>query len=526
MMEKGYLAILLHGHLPFVRHPEHEDSLEENWLYEAITEVYIPLLLGMEELVEDGVDFRLSFSLTPTLVSMLQDPFLQSRYMRKIVRLTELAEKEIKRTEGQPDFHTLARMYHQRFCQVREAFLDRYHGDIVGGFQRLQELGKVEIIASAATHGYLPLLSVDPWAAREQVRVGIRHYEAVFGRSPKGFWLPECGYCPGLGELLAEHGIRFTILETHGITHAEPRPRYGVYAPIECPSGLATFGRDPECSKQVWSSVDGYPGDSDYREFYRDIAYERDVDYLTPYIHQHGLRIDSGIKYYRVTGKTEEKQVYVPEWAARKAEIHAGDFMFQRQKQLESLASIMDRTPIVVAPYDAELFGHWWYEGPIWLKSLLRKLAREQHTMRLVTFSEYLAEYPRNQPAVPAASSWGYKGFHEVWIGGKNDWIYRHFHQAALEMERLLGWKGPTDGLRLRALQQARRELLLAQASDWAFMIHGGAMAEYATRRIKLHLQRFQRLAREIEANVIDEAWLSAVEDQDNVFPASVLATA
>jgi 1,4-alpha-glucan branching enzyme len=525
-MEKGYLAILLHGHLPFVRHPEHEDSLEENWLYEAITEVYIPLLLGLEELVEDGDDFRLSFSLTPTLVSMLQDPFLQSRYVRKIGRLIELAEKEIQQTAGQSDFHALAGMYHQRFCQVRDAFLERYHRDLVAGFQRLQQLGKVEIIASAATHGYLPLLSVDPWAAREQVRVGIRHYESVFGCPPKGFWLPECGYYPGVGELLAEHGIQFTILETHGVTHAEPRPRYGVHAPIQCLSGPAAFGRDPESSKQVWSSVEGYPGDFEYREFYRDIAYERDVDYLTPYVHEHGLRIDSGIKYYRVTGKTEDKQVYVPEWAARKAEIHAGDFLFHRKKQLNYLASVMDRRPIVVAPFDAELFGHWWYEGPMWLKYLLRKLAREQKTIRTVTFSEYLAEYPQNQPAAPAASSWGYKGFNEVWLSGGNDWIYRHLHQAALQMEKLMDVNGPMEGIKLRALQQARRELLLAQASDWPFMIHAGAMAEYATGRVKLHLQRFQRLTREIEANLIDEAWLSTIEDQDNIFSASVLATA
>lgn len=525
-MEKGYLAIVLHGHLPFVRHPEHEDSLEENWLYEAITEVYIPLLLVLEELVEDGIDFRLTLSLTPTLVSMLRDPFLQSRYLNKLGRLVELAEKETGRTEKQPEFHALARMYHQRFLEIREAFLDRYHRNLVEGFQRLQQLGKIEIMASAATHGYLPLLSVNPSAAREQVRLGVHHYKAVFARSPEGFWLPECGYSPGIAELLTEHGIRFTILETHGVTHGEPRPRYGVYAPIECPSGVAAFGRDPESSKQVWSSIEGYPGDPDYREFYRDIAYEREVEYLTPYVHQDGLRIDSGIKYCRVTGKTEHKQVYVPEWAARKAEIHAGNFIFNRQKQVEYLASVMDRRPIVVAPYDAELFGHWWYEGPIWLKYLLRKLAHEQDTIRLVTLSEYLAEYPHNQPAVPAASSWGYKGFHEVWLNGSNDWIYPHLHQAAERMDKLSSSDGPFDALKLRALHQAKRELLLAQASDWAFMINSGAMAEYATRRTKAHLQRFHRLTREIETDTIDRAWLSAIEDRDNIFPASVLATA
>lgn len=518
-MVKGYLAIVLHAHLPYVRHPEHEDSLEEHWFYEAMTETYIPLLLILESLVEDGVDFRLTFSLTPTLVSMLVDPLLQSRYLRRLERLIELAEKEIQRTKSQPEFHALALMYHRRFLQVRDAFLNRFDRNLVQAFSHLQELGQVEIIASAATHGYLPLLSVSPSAVRRQIQVGIEHYQQVFGRRPKGFWLPECGYYPGVDGFLREHGIRYTILETHGITRADPRPRYGVYAPIYCPSGVAAFGRDPESSKQVWSSIEGYPGDYDYREFYRDIAYDLDLDYLKPYIHRDGIRIDTGIKYYRITGKTDHKEVYVPERAERKAEIHAGDFMFNRERQIEYLAQGMDQKPIVVAPYDAELFGHWWFEGPSWLHSLIRKIAFEQKTIKLILLSEYLEEYPIHPIAAPSMSSWGHKGFNEVWLNGRNDWIYRHLHRAAELMEKLARSHPQAEGLTRRALHQAARELLLAQASDWAFMINSGAMAEYATRRTKTHLLRFNRLSRGIESRMIDEAWLRAVEDQDNIFP-------
>ncbi len=252
-MAKGYLALVFHAHLPFVRHPEYVDSLEENWLYEAITEVYIPLLLVLEGLLEDAIDFRLTFSLTPTLVSMLLDPLLQSRYLRRIARLIELAKKETVRTASQPAFHALARLYHKRFSKVRDAFLNHYDCNLVQAFKNLQELGMVEILASAATHAYFPMLAVNPSAIRAQIRLGIEHYEAVFGRKPKGFWLPECGYYTGVDQLLREHGIRFTILETHGITHAEPRPRYGVHAPVNCPSGVAAFVRDPDSSNQVWS---------------------------------------------------------------------------------------------------------------------------------------------------------------------------------------------------------------------------------------------------------------------------------
>ncbi len=518
-MEKGYLAIILHAHLPFVRHPEHVDSLEENWLYEAITETYIPLLFVLDGCVEDGVDFRLTLSLSPTLAAMLADPLLQSRYVKRLEGLIELADKEIKRTRSQPEFNVLALMYNKRLLQVREAFVERYDQDLLQAFKGLQELGKVEIIATAATHGYLPLLSVNTSAVRGQIKIGIEHYQKVFDRRPKGFWLPECGYYPGVDELLGQCGISHTVLETHGITRAESRPKYGVYAPIYCPSGVAAFGRDPESSKQVWSATEGYPGDYDYREFYRDIAYDLDIDYVKPHIHQDGIRVDTGFKYFRITGKGDHKEVYVPQLGEAKAELHAGNFMFNREKQIQYLATVMDRKPIVVAPYDAELFGHWWFEGPRWLDYLIRKIDLEQETIRLITLSEYLETYPINQASTPCASSWGHNGYNETWLNGKNDWIYRHLHQRALFMERLATNHPRAEGLALRALRQAARELLLAEASDWAFMINTGAMAEYGTRRTETHLLRFTRLMKEIEGEDIDEDWLSMVESQNNIFP-------
>ncbi len=517
-MAKGYLAVVFHAHLPFVRHPEHQDSLEENWFYEAITEVYLPLLLVLEGLADDSLDFRLTFSFTPTLVSMLLDPFLQSRYLRRIESLIELARKEIDRTAREPQFQRLAQMYHQRFLSLREAFANRYQRNLVAAFRRFQELGKVEILGSAATHAYLPLLAVNASAVKAQISTGITYHEQIFGRRPKGFWLPECGYFPGVDQMLSDQGIRFTILETHGVTRAEPRPKCGVYAPIYSRSGLAAFGRDPESSRQVWSSVEGYPGDPDYREFYRDIAYDLNIDYLRSYVHPDGIRIDTGLKYYRITGKTDHKEPYVPERAENKAQVHAGNFLLNRRKQIEHLASVMDRKPLIVAPYDAELFGHWWYEGPSWVNHLVRQLAREGESIRMITLSEYLEEYPRNQAAEPAMSSWGNEGFNDVWLNGRNDWIYPHLHRAARQMEKLLEGQRRPARLTSRALAQARRELFLAQSSDWAFMINSGAMTEYAARRTKRHLLRFYNLSEQIQNRSINERLLRAWERQDNIF--------
>lgn len=518
-MEKGSLAIVLHAHLPFVRHPEYKDSLEENWLFEAITDTYVPLLVTLDNLVEEGLDFRLTVSLSPTLASMLDDPFLQSRYVARLENLIELGEKEVKRTESDPPCHLLASMYHGRLVETHQHFLNRYGQNLVQAFGNLQELGRLEIMTSAATHAYLPLLTINQSTVRSQIQIGIEFYEKAFGRRPNGFWLPECGFCTGIDTLLSENGIRHTILETHGVTRAESKPQYGVYAPILCPSGLAVFGRDPDSSKQVWSSTEGYPGDYDYREFYRDIAYDLDPDYVKPHIHCDGIPIDTGFKYFRITGDTDQKEHYVPARAAKKAEMHAGNFVYNRGQQIEFLASCMDCMPIIVAPYDAELFGHWWFEGPLWLEHVVRKSCLEQNTFDLVTLSEYLDRCPPNQVCLPSPSSWGYKGFNETWLNGKNDWIYRHLHQGGLGMETLAKKYPRAEGLTRRALNQAARELLLAQASDWAFMIHAGTTEQYGTQRTKTHIDRLNRLKKQIELGRIDEPWLCAIEDQNNIFP-------
>ena len=326
--EKGYLALVLHAHLPFVRHPEYEEFLEEDWFFEALTETYIPFIEVFDRLIEDGVDFRLTMSITPTLLSMMSDPLLQYRYLRHLNKLIDLAGKEIERTRWTPEFHELALMYFWKLTRARQIFSERYYNNIIQAFKRYQDMGKIEIITCAATHGYLPLMP-NRKAARAQIEIACAHYEKHFGRRPRGIWLPECGYAPGVDEILKQAGIKFFFIDTHGILFGTPRPRYGVFAPVYTPSAVAAFGRDMESSKQVWSAKQGYPGDYDYREFYRDVGFDLDYDYVRPYLHSDGNRVNLGIKYYRITGETEHKEPYKPSIAREKAAAHAGNFMYQ-----------------------------------------------------------------------------------------------------------------------------------------------------------------------------------------------------
>ncbi len=518
-MAQGFLSIILHAHLPYVRHPEHKYSLEEKWFYEALTECYIPILMHLEKLRDDGVDFRLTFSLSPTLMAMLEDPLLRERYSHHLERLQHLARLEEERTAGDESFAPLARMYREHF-DAAGAYFHRYGGRLIGAFRKLAEENYLEIITTASTHGYLPLLAVQPESVYAQVANAVRYYTSLFGEPPRGLWLPECAYYPELDQILGELGLQYFITATHGVLYAVPRPKYGVYSPILTPAGVAAFGRDTETSKQVWSAQEGYPGDYDYREFYRDIAYDLPLDYVGPHLHPPGMRTDSGIKYYRITCEgLEYKEPYRPDRALEKAALHAGNFMFNREQQVKYLASLMGRPPIIVSPYDAELFGHWWFEGPQWLDYLCRKIAYDQTTLKLITPGEYLdLGYPL-QVASPNPSSWGDKGHNEVWLNGTNDWIYRHLHQAAEDMVALATEHPEADGLLKRALTQAARELMLAQSSDWPFIMNSGTMVEYARHRLNGHLVNFRALLRMIREDRIDEAWLQQLEEYNNIFP-------
>jgi 1,4-alpha-glucan branching enzyme len=516
---RGSLVLHLHAHLPFVRHPEHEHFLEEGWFFEAITETYLPLLSRLDVLAEEGIRFRLSMTLTPTLVQMLRDDLLRQRYDRHIDSLCELADKELHRTRGDAAFHDTAQFYHHHFNHTRWLWHEKYGRDLVAAFRSLQDRGFLEIVTCGATHGFLPLVQTRPEMVRAQISVAAAHHRTHFGRDPAGIWLPECGYYPGVERMLAEERIRYFFVDTHGITDSVPRSRYGQHAPLLTPSGVAAFGRDPESSEQVWSAELGYPGDPVYRDFYRDIGYDLEWDYVRPYIQATGDRKMTGFKYHRITGPTDDKQPWSWRAAFQRAAEHAGNFVFNRERQFEHLASVMGETePVVVAPYDAELYGHWWFEGPVFLEMVIRKAAQDQRVFRLATCSDYLQDNPTQQVATPPMSSWGAGGYAGVWLDGSNDWIYRHLLQLGKRMSELATWETDSSTT-TRALNQAARELLLAQSSDWAFIMKTGTMVEYAVRRTQEHVGNFLRLEEGIRSHAIDEGWLSWLESKDNLFP-------
>ena len=551
MQKKGYVSFVLHAHLPFIHHPESNDYLEESWLYEAISETYIPLLKNFKKLVDENVNFRITMSMTPPLLSMLDNKLLQQKYIHYLEQLIELSKKEINRTTFNEKMNNLSKYYYERYSEDLRLFRDEFKCDLISQFKHFQDIGVLEIITCGATHGYFPILYVNEKTVRAQIAVGVQTYERYFGKKPRGIWLPECGYVPEADKYLREFGLDYAIVESHGVLYANPTPIYGTLAPIVSPQGFTVFGRDMESSRQVWSSINGYPGDYNYRDFYMDIGYEADYDYIKPYIAHNGVRVHTGIKYHRITGDTDNKDIYDIQWAKDSAERQAGHFLNSRTEQIENASHYMDKPPIVLCPYDAELYGHWWYEGPYWLYILFKKIYYDECNFELITPSEYIDKYPEIQQCQPCRSSWGAKGYSEVWLNPSNDYAHKHLHTAGDRMcelaykfrdsydvlnnldnqiKKLKKNKKPVTSitssskyknakLQVRALNQAARELLLVQSSDWLFIITNNTMVDYAHRRIKDHIGRFTKLYNELNSGKIDKKFLSEIEEKDCVFP-------
>ncbi len=485
---KAYVGLVLHAHLPYVRHPEHQAPLEERWLHEALWETYLPLLDLLDRLAHDGVSAQLTLSISPTLAAMLRDTLLMSRFESHLEGLFELLAREQKRLVFEPVWAPVLAHYHARLSLAKNTFR-RVGGDVLGALVHHAEAGQIALFTTSATHAYLPGLAVSPWAVRAQIRLGKAAFAALSGHQPRGFWLPECGFDPRFSADLGALQVGPSVLDAHGIELGRPSPPLSVYAPIVTPEKAVFFGRDPHASQEVWSRERGYPGDPVYRDYYRDIGFDRDEADLTGHLGPFGVRLATGLKYHRITGPHAEKHPYVPHDAAFRASLHARDFVARRETALRGLPSFSGISPIVVAPYDAELFGHWWHEGPLFLEHVIRLLdARKRDGgVEPTTLVGYLERHPKLVVSEPAASSWGEEGFGKVWTGAQTAKLLRHVHHAASNVEACLAQHRHVGGVAGRALDRAIVELLLLQASDWPFMIHRGDMAAYAEARVKKH---------------------------------------
>ncbi len=533
-MSVGSFVFVLHGHLPYCRKAGVWPFGEE-WVFEAMAETYIPLLDAITDLVERGVPVRLTMGFTPVLVEQLHDPYMLFRFDEYLSAKVAAAEADMARFGAQSEgrLQDLARVHRDRYEKVKASFRNRYDRDIVGAFHVLQEQGHVQVLAGAATHAYLPLLSRKS-SVYAQVRVGCDAYRQCFGANPTGIWLPECGYRPGLGNLervLADLGIAHFFVDAHAIqggapvgtyrsklaheratAHAAPRPGYTTYLPYRLRgSDISVLGRNERVALQVWSSEWGYPGDGNYREFHK-----RDSV--------------SGLHYWKVTSRLVDlasKEIYEPEAALARAREHAEHFVGLVERLLGDFQRETGKSGVIIAPFDVELFGHWWLEGLDWLRWVLEGLARSPN-VDLTTAARYLEQYPPACSIDLVESSWGLGGAHYIWDNEATGWMWDQIHSTEAEMERAVreasrmadAMRKPTAADRL--IRQAAREALLLQGSDWPFLVTTEQAADYASRRFLEHRHRFTGLVEAFKRQSIPPEVmrdLEEIEAIDAVFP-------
>ncbi len=466
----GGVLLVLHAHLPYVRHPEHADHLEERWLFEAMLECYLPLVA-----VLDGLDAhnpaRITLSLSPTLVAMLDDALLRARFERHLDRLDALGRALLERPElPRPalDAHAAA-LRHARLTW------SRIGADLPGAFARLARAGRLSLWTTALTHALLPLWSQHPWFVDAQVALAVATHTRRFGSPPDGFWLPECGVAPGVDVALASRGLYVTALESHALLYGHPRPPDATARPVVTPAGVACFGRDVDAAASVWSRTTGYPSHPLYRDFHEDVGLRAPRSLLGDFLAADGSRTPTGLKLWRVTDHAgSPKQPWNPTLARSLAVAHARDFADRCARRLDALALRGVHAPVVLAPYDAELFGHWWAEGTSFLAALLAALGP-----RAVTPTDYLSRYGSHHRVTPNASTWGEGGHLARWVHPSTTAMLHAADGSAAMLH--------ASALGPAARRQGLRELCLMAASDWPFLVREGSAADYARGRVADH---------------------------------------
>src|SRR5438094_9542303 len=535
----GTFVLALHSHLPYCRGAGRWPHGEE-WIHEAVLGTYLPLLVLLHDLREAGVHYPMVIGLTPVLLEQLADHDVDVRNLEYIDDQVRRAERDVRRFVDADDHASaaLAEFYVGSYRRLREAYKTRFGRDLVGAFADLAKTGHVEILTAAATHGYLPLL--DRASVEAQLRIGLRSSRRLTGLDPTGIWLPECAYAPGLEKALAAHGIThfFTdaaLLPGHArpagdVTRRHGQSELGRWAPHEeraevmtasatssdvdllrpyyvGDSDVVAIARHERVSSQVWSAFTGYPGDAQYREFHR-----KDTT--------------SGLRYWRVTSVHKglgEKEEYSPGRAAERTREHARHFAGVVREELSGWHAD-GRDPLLAVTFDSELFGHWWFADVDWLGLVLRELTDSD--VRVATAAEYLEREPPNARVALSEGSWGKNNDHSTWLNEGTAWMWDELGRLARDMDGLRANPPRNDPFRERAARQAVRELLLAQSSDWPFLVTTGPAADYSVERLRSHAHRFPRavaMARDGDATE-DEVELRSPELAGNPFPDAGLA--
>lgn len=536
-MPVGRFLLCLHSHMPYVL--SHGVSPHgTDWINESAAECYLPLLHALDRLLHEGIKPRWTINVTPILAEQLEDPSFKAGFEEYCQEKIDVAVSDGKRweREGELWMQGVALHWQRFYTRALVQFKHQWGRSIVEGFKFFQDQGSVELITSGATHGYQPLLGTDE-SARAQIRLGVQTYEKYFGKKPRGIWLPECAYRPrydwkspvepnavpwprmGTEEILKDEGLEYFFVDSHMIRGGAPLGTYAAnfpqlaemfarssryftppaeerseYEHYMLPNGVVCFARDPQTTVKVWSGEAGYPGDEHYLEFHKQLYPGR-------------------LRYWRISQDKADlgkKQPYDPYSAFEKIQDHAADLVNVLKGTLAHYKGMHDRVGTLTAMYDTELFGHWWWEGPEFLYELARNLHADGN-IEMVSGGDMLDIEPARHLITLPEGSWGEGGYHYIWINDDNAWTWGKLYPVERKLRQMA--RDYANGPAHEVVVQAARELLLAESSDWQFLISTFSARDYAEIRFQDHIDRFNRLA-EMADRVHTGGQLTAEEEE------------
>jgi 1,4-alpha-glucan branching enzyme len=516
MSNRVTLSFVLNGHAPFIRHPEQLNPYQELWFFESLSETYIPLLEVFDRLDRDLVPFRMAVSISPVLCHMMGDELLVQRYIEYTDKQIIFGEAELDRTMHDPELNSLVKSSYDSIVKKKAFFTERFENNLIKGFDYYQKKGRLEILATAATHAFLPFYTAYPEAIQAQFEAALSVYRANFGRPPQGFWLPELGWKEELDSWLRAYNFTYTIVEPHAMVYARPWARKGNFYPAKTPQGISILGRDFYAAEEMTGIVK----DPLFRYIRRDQGYELPPEMLGPFLGSQGFRTSTGYKYWAIGENDPGTQLYNPTEACERVKILAEAFLEARLSKLKSASELLDEPVLDLCAFEADSFGRFWHEGPEFIEALFRKGAKTEEA-QFQTPTEYICKLDSSsfQTLIPEFSSWGTNGYAETWLDASNDWIYRHAVKALERMVELVERFPSSTGLKERALNQAAREVLLVFASDWSKMLYKQENADYARVRVESSLRNFTTIYEALGSNYISTEWLTQLEKRNNIFP-------
>ena len=514
------LSIVIKASQDFIRHTE-EDIKENapvlNNFFEAISNVYIPLLRMLEKLEADNIKCRIGLVLPPVLCNMLSDEVLQDEYISWLEKRNTLGKAELRRNKADEKLCEIINDTITANKNLISDFTEKYNKKLIPVFAEYMNKGCIELLGTCGTDIFMPHYADLKEIISAQIECGLHAYRQYFGIMPEGFWLPAMGYTPGIEKLIRAYGYTYTILDSRSILFSQNVPEAGIFYPSRTENSLVIFARNRVIDSELFGE-NGIIYSECYRNQNRDIGYELPMDKLSALIDKDGIRYSTGFKYWNRCFK-DSGCLYNKECAAAQLDKDSTAFVEKRCQTLSKAAELLPSYNFVteICTLDISKLSKTWSEDILWLEQVIRKAY--DAGLSVLSCDRMCDEQYNLEKIEPYFSSGSGQGYGENFLSSKNCWMMRYIRKSCERMIDLAGRFPMDTGLKTRLLNLGAKELMLAQSSNLSKMINRSEFPQFAEKRFKESIAAFTAVFDSLGSNTVSTEWLTKLEARDSIFP-------